>query len=488
MLSGRLFGLTHPVLPVGTWRAASRVKSPAATQQRSWAATLTAMLVGVVAFGGLQSGVVPTIDAIEHDLTASREWSAWMVTVYLIVATAATPALGRVADLYGRRRILIVGLVTFAAASVVAAVAPNIMVLLFARGVQGVGGAVYPLALALGRERAPQGRAGQSVAILTMAFGAGTAVGFVTGGLAAGLASWRWLFVGGAVLTACGAVLIHRLVDREPTGAAGGFDVWGTAAFSIAGGALLTALTLGTTWGWRDPFVLGLFALTVAAGVIWVWLEFTIAHPLIDLQIMRSRSVATVNLVAVGLGWGLFSTFLLLPRLLQQGPSSGYGLGLEPQQVGLLMLPIAVGQALAGALAGRWSKPGSVHWVIGGALLLMAIALATLSSVHPEAVIVAAAGLVLGTGMGAGIEACSAVAGACVGPEVVAASTALNSTARRLGGGIGGQVSTVLLGLIVVAPGVPSFAAFRYGFGIGAALCLLAAVLGWLGTRTSTSS
>lgn len=460
------------------------VNSPVGGRRGSWAVTLTAMLVGVVAFGGLQSGVVPTIDTIEHDLHASRDWSAWMVTIYLIVATAATPALGRVADLYGRRRILIVGLVTFAAASVLAAVAPTILVLLFARGIQGVGGAVYPLALALGRERAPEGRAGQSVAILTMAFGAGTALGFVTGGLAAGLASWRWLFVGGAVLTGCGAVLIHRLVGDEPARAEGGFDIWGTAAFSISGGALLTALTLGTTWGWTDPAVLGLFALTVVAGVGWARLEVTVAHPLIDLQIMRSRPVATVNLSALGLGWGLFGTFLLLPRMLQTDPASGYGLGLAPQQVGLLMLPIAVGQAVAGALAGRWSVPGTVHRVLGGALGLMAIALATLGLVRPHMLVIAAAGLVLGTGMGAGIEACSAVAGACVGPEVVAASTALNSTARRLGGGIGGQVSTVILGLVVVAPGVPSFTAFRYGFVLAAALCLLAAILGWIGTRT----
>jgi predicted MFS family arabinose efflux permease len=453
------------------------------TQQNSWPATLAAILVGVLAFGGLQSGVVPIIETVEHDLHASTDFSAWLVTIYLIVATAATPALGRMADLYGRRRVLVIGLVVFAAGSVMAAAAPNIMVLLFARGIQGVGGAVYPLALALGRERAPQGSADRSVAILSMGFGIGTAVGFVAGGVLAGLASWRWLFVGGAVLTLCAAVLVRWQVGDQPAGAGGGFDGWGTAAFSIAGGALLTALTLGSSSGWRNPFVIGLFVLAVLSGICWAWLETKIAHPLIDLQIMRSRPVATVNLAALGLGWGLFSTYLLLPRVLQERSSTGYGLGLEPQYVGLLLLPIAVGQAISSMLAGRWSKPGSVQWVLGVALGLMTIALGTFSAVQPQVGIVAAAGLVLGFGMGAGIEACSAVSAAGVRADVTAASTALNSTARRLGGGIGGQVSTVILGLFMLSASVPSFTAFRYGFGIAAVLCLLAAIFGWLGTR-----
>lgn len=450
---------------------------------RQGASALPAMSIGVVAFGGLQSGVVPAVTSVEQSFDASAAWSAWLVTIYLIVATAATPALGRLADLYGRRRMLFIGLVVFALASLLAAGAPNLAILLVARGIQGIGGAVYPLALALGRERAPAGRTGRSVALLTMAFGIGTAVGFVGGGPAAGLASWRWLFVGGAVLTGCGAVLIRTVAPDEPAGAGGGFDGWGTAAFSVAGGALLTALTLATSWGWANPAVIALLVVSTIAGACWALLENKIRHPLIDLQIMRNRPVATVNVVAIGLGWGLFSTYLLLPRLLEQDPSLGYGLGLAPEQIGVLMLPIAAGQSVAAAVAGRWSKPGSVHHVLGAALVLMAIAVTTLSLIPVGPAVVAAAGLVLGVGMGAGIEACSAVAGAGVEADVVAASTALNSTARRLGGGIGGQVSTAILGIVVVGPGIPAFAAFRDAFGVAAVLCLLAAILGWLGTR-----
>lgn len=446
--------------------------------------------VAVVAFAVLQSGVVPIVSAVEKDLGASQEWSAWLVTVYLMVSITATPAMGRLADLYGRRRVLLIGLVIFAASCVLAAVAPNTVVLLATRSVQGVGGAVYPLALAIGRQRAAEGAEQRTVGLLTMAFGAGTALGFVGGGLVARLASWRWLFGGGAILIVIAMVLVARKVPADRAEAEGRFDLRGTIILSIASWALLLALTLVARAGWTSPIVLGLFAVAVLAGVAWVYGERRTENPLIDLHILGNRRVATVNLVAIAIGWGLFSTFLMLPKVAENksgGYSGGYGLGLDAATVGLLLLPIAIGQMIAAVVAVRWNRPEVVHRLVAGALLIMAAALVAFSLLHRGVLAMAAAGLLLGLGMGAAIEASSAVASSAVAPDVVAASSSLNSTVRRMGGGIGGQLSTVILAATTVGA-APRFLGFRFGYAIGAALCLLAAVAGWFGTRAPQSS
>jgi MFS family permease len=138
---------------------------------------LAVLVLAVVGFAFQQTAIVPAVQTVQASLHGSKEWSAWLVTVYLIVATVATPAMGRLADLYGRRRLLVIGLVVFTLGSVAAAFAPNLPVLICCRAVQGVGGSVYPLCLAIAREQVPRERVTAAVAALTGAFGLGTAVG-----------------------------------------------------------------------------------------------------------------------------------------------------------------------------------------------------------------------------------------------------------------------------------------------------------------------
>jgi MFS family permease len=163
---------------------------------------IAGLLAADVAFAYQQTSIVPAVHDVEQSLGASPEWAAWLVTVYLIVATIATPAMGRLADRHGRRRMLLTGLGVFLAGSIGAAFAPDLGVLLACRAVQGVGGAVYPLTLALARRLLPPERASTAVALSAGVFGLGTVAGFAAGGLLAQYLSWRWIFVAGAVLVA----------------------------------------------------------------------------------------------------------------------------------------------------------------------------------------------------------------------------------------------------------------------------------------------
>lgn len=432
-----------------------------------------ALLVAVLAFAVQQTAIVPAVHDVQVSLGSSQEWSSWLVTIYLMVATVATPGLGRLGDLYGRRRMLLLGLSVFALGSIGAAAAPDMVVLILARAVQGVGGAVYPLTLALARDHVRPERASRAIALLTGAFGAGTALGFAGGGVLAQYLSWRAIFALGAVLVSVAALLILRRVGAAQETAAGRYDLLGTAMMGASAITLLAGLTLVVTLGWSSAVTIALFVIAVAAAVAWVAHERRTEDPLIDLHVLRVRPVIVSNVATIAVGWCLFASYLLIPQFARAGGADGYGLGAGAAVTGFLMLPLAAGQTACGPLAGLLPVPPRALLATG--LLLLAAATCWLAFVQHSGWDLAGAALLIGMGAGLGIQAASATVTRAVEPDVAAISAAVNSTVRRLAGGVGGQTSTLLLASLTLGA-APSFTAFRVAYLIAAGLAVLGAV------------
>ncbi|QRP50086.1 MFS transporter [Amycolatopsis sp. FDAARGOS 1241] len=205
-----------------------------------------------------QTSIVPAVHDVQRALGGSAEWASWLGTVYLMVATVATMAMGRLGDLHGRRRLLLTGLALFAVGSIGAAPAPDLAVLIGFRAVQEVGASVYPLALALARESVPEDRQTTTISLLTGGFGAGTAIGFAAGGVLAQFVSWRAIFAFGAVLVAVAAWLVARRVPEPVDRAIGRFDLAGSVLVPVAALALLDGLTVAASAGWTAPLTIGL--------------------------------------------------------------------------------------------------------------------------------------------------------------------------------------------------------------------------------------
>jgi MFS family permease len=404
-----------------------------------------------------------------------------LVTVYLVVATVATLALGRLGDLHGRRRVLLLGMAVFAAGSVGAALAPSMPVLIIFRAVQGVGGAVYPLTLSLARDRVPQERTTVVIAGLTAAFGVGTALGFLSGGLLAEYLSWRAIFWLGAVLVAGGALAVRLQVRESDERAEGAFDWLGTLTMGLAAVSLLVALTLVVSQGVGSPATLALLAGAAVFGGAWVLVERRVENPLVDLHILGNRPVLVGNLATIGLGWALFSSFLLVPELARARPAvHGYGLGADSATVGFLLLPLAAGQMVSASAAGVLARRVPSRLVYAAGLLLLTAGTGGLAVDRTGAWLTAGLLLALGLGAGAALQSASAVSTEGVAADVAAASASLNSTVRRLAGGIGGQISTLIVAALTVS-GAPRFAAFTISYALASALCLGGAALALLG-------
>lgn len=453
-------------------------KRPSAANGRTGGAAARSLTVALLAadatFAFQQTAIVPAVHDVQVSLNASPEWSAWLITIYLIVATIATPAMGRLADLHGRRRMLLTGLGVFLLGSVGAALAPDTAILLAFRAVQGIGGSVYPLTLA--RRLLPREQAVRVIALSAGSFGLGTLAGFAGGGLLAAAASWRWIFVVGAVLVAIGFCLVAVIVPASGEHAGGTYDWRGTLALAGAAVGSLVALTLVVPLGWASPLTAGLLATAVAAVAAWAWIETRVTHPLIDVHVLRAPPVLRANLASVALGWALFSSYLLVPHFALARPGqAGYGLGVSTAAAGLIMLPLAAGQTISGPAAGWAARRLPARAVFATGLLLMATALGWLSA-NPGSLPQAAAALgILGLGAGTGLQAASTVATQGVSDDVAAASSALNSTIRRVAGGIGGQVAIILLAG-ARAGASSGFLAIAVAYLAAAALCIGAAV------------
>ncbi|MBO2457876.1 MFS transporter [Actinomadura violacea] len=428
---------------------------------------LTALVLADVAFAYQQTAVVPVIPVIEKELGVAQAWGAWLLSGYLLVATVAAPVLGRLADRHGRRAMLLLGLGMFLLGSVAAAVAPDAVVLIAARAVQGIGGAVFPLSLSIVREEFPGDRVGSATGVLTGAFGIGTALGFATSGALTEAVSWHLVFAVGAAVVALAMPLVVRWVPARPGPSRGALDVPGALLLSAVLALVLVGLTLlpeakGATWALPG----GLIAAGLAAGAVWFRRENRVAEPLIDLRTLRSPAQVWTNGVTLAIGYTLFGTFYLVPQLVGNG-QEGFGAGTGT--VGLYLLPLAAGQILGGPAARTLQKGGTPRRPLAAGMALLAAGTAACGAIggssRPGFL---AAAFVVGCGAGLTISASGTLVSVKADEEHAGVSTSLNSTVRRVGGGLGSQASAAIL--ILVGSGRAGWLA---AFGLAAAFALV---------------
>src|SRR5881398_1547920 len=152
--------------------------------------------------------IVPALPSLQEDLNTTAAWATWLLTSFLLVSAVATPVLGKLGDQYGKERFLLVSLFVFFLGCVAAIFAWNIWSLIVFRGVQGFGGAVFPLAFAIVFDEFPREKVGGGVGTISAILGVGGGLGLVLSGLLVEYLSWRWLFIVGAVAVGIAGVLV----------------------------------------------------------------------------------------------------------------------------------------------------------------------------------------------------------------------------------------------------------------------------------------
>ncbi|VXB89625.1 MFS transporter [Nocardioides sp. AX2bis] len=435
--------------------------------------TFAVLTVAVGAFALLQSMVVPVLSLIQVEYDTDQSTVTWVLTAYLLSASVATPLLGRIGDVVGKKRMLVVTLMALAVGSLLAALAPSIGWLIAARVVQGAGGGVLPLSFGIIRDEFGDKMTG-ALSVLASLTAVGFGLGIVVAGPVVDALGYHWLFwlpMGATLLAAAGAA---RFVPESPRGAATRLPL--APAVLLAGWlvALLLPVSQGNTWGWGSPRVIGLLALSAVLAAAWIRLETRVRVPLIDMHMMRRRGVWTTNLVTLFVGFGLFASFGFLPQLLQTPESSGYGFGASVTVSGQLLLPSAVASFLVGFSTSRLMGRFGARAVILTGALISGLSYLSLALFHDTVLQILVGITVQGLGTGLVISSSASVVIASVPASQTGVASGMNANIRTIGGSIG---SAVMAGVVTARTGPGGFPAesgYTIGFAVLAFFLLLA--------------
>jgi EmrB/QacA subfamily drug resistance transporter len=427
----------------------------------------------------LSSAVIPALPSIQHSLHTTETGVTWLLTGYLLSASVATSILGRLGDMYGKERLLVITLVILALGTVVSALATSLMPMIVGRVIQGAGGGVFPLAFGIVRDEFPRERVAGSIGLLSSVLGVGGGIGVVLGGLIVEHLNYHWLFWIPLVVTLAAAVCTQLFVPESPVRMPGRVNWLAAALMTIGFCSVLIAISETITWGWGSARTLGLLAagLVICAG--WVLVEVRSEVPLIDMAMMRIRGVWTTNLVAFLLGAGMYASFLILPQFAQLPKSTGFGFGASVVTASLYLLPSALGMSVLGSLAGRVARRyGSKLAVIAGSgVTALSFALLAVAHGHPYDMLISAA--LMGVGIGLAFAALGNLIVQAVPPSQTGAATGMNTVMRTLGGALGGQVVATLIA-DNVARGLPTVTGFTESFTLQAAFLVIAMLAGTL--------
>jgi EmrB/QacA subfamily drug resistance transporter len=414
------------------------------------------------------------LPSISRDLHASVSGLQWTVDAYSLVMACLLVLSGSMADRFGRKRIFQLGLVLFSVGSLLSSVAPGAGWLIAFRGLQAVGGSMLnPVAMAIiasvftdRRERA------RAIGVWGSAIGVTMAAGPVLGGLLVSGIGWRSVFWVNVPIGIAAIALAQRFVPESRAARVRAFDPPGQALIIVLFASIVAATIEGPRHGWADPWIIGLFMLAVVALAGLLIVEPRRSEPLIDLRFFRSPPFAGANTISVvmtaGLGGFLFFNTLYLQDLRH----------LSPLRAGLMIIPLAAGQAVAANLSGRLvaARGARLPLTLGGALLAVGGFLLVPLTAHTASGYLLAAYAVFGFGAGMISPAVSNTAVSGLPPDQVGVAGAVAASARQFGSSIGVAVT----GSIVASTGAgflsSSHAALAVVGGCGLAALALGAI------------
>ncbi|WP_406148664.1 MFS transporter [Streptomyces sp. NBC_01012] len=438
--------------------------------------------VGVLAFCGvvvaiMQTIVVPLLPHIPELTGATPAAASWLVTVTLLTGAVFTPVLGRVGDMYGKRRVLVASLGVLVVGSVLCAVSSHIGVLIAGRALQGAAIAVVPLGISILRDELPPERVLSAVALMSSTLGIGAAVGLPVAAVVIENFEWHAMFWVSAVIGLLDIVLVFRCVPESPFRSRGRFDALGALGLTGALVCLLLAVTQGGGWGWTSTRTLGLFVASVVIGLVWGAYELRVRTPMVDLRVSARPAVLLTNVAALLIGFAFYANSLVTGQMVQEPKATGYGLGASLIVSGLCLLPSGVAMVALSPVSARISaKHGPKTSLALAAVIIVVGYVVRYFTSHALWTIIAGA-TVVAAGTAIAYSALPALVMRGVPVSETGAANGLNTLMRSVGQAFcSATVAAVLANMTFLAAGrpAPTLGAYQLVFLIAAGAALLA--------------
>jgi EmrB/QacA subfamily drug resistance transporter len=449
--------------------------------RRQWL-TLAVVALGVFVTALDNSIVNVALPSIQDDLHLGLSGVAWVVNSYILAFAVFLLTAGRLADAFGRRRLFLIGLAVFSAASLFAGLAPSPGTLIAARALQGVGAALLtPPTLAIVNHTF-QDSPGRGTAIGI--WGAVAVLAFAIGPLAGGLITehlqWMWVFFVNVPLGAIGLVAGARVIpESTDPHASKHVDLPGVVTSTAALSALTYGLIKANDLGWGSPTIVALFGVALVAGGTFVAIERRAAAPTVDLSLFRTPAFSGANIAILIFNLGTFGVFLYTSLYFQNV------LGYSPVKAGAALLPWILVLIVVGPLTGKLAERLTPPLLVAGGLTVMAAGLALLTGIDEHSrYIDLLPGLIIGGLGGALTIPLNGIAVGAAPVEKSGVASGVFNTARETGGSLG----IAIIGAVLAAQqhsttqgAAHAFASgYARGLAVAACLALIAAVVALL--------
>jgi MFS family permease len=424
--------------------------------------------------------LVPVLPQLAAELHTSSTSTQWLLTATLLTGAVAVPVFGRLGDLYGKKRILIVSLVAFLAGSLICAFTSNIGVMIAGRAVAGLSVAAIPVGISLVGTVLPASRAGNGIALISAMLGAGSALGLPLAGVIAEHADFHvlfWICVAGGAVTLAGTV---ALVPEPPAAGHGKFDLPGALLLGVALTALLLPLSQASVWGWGDVKTIGLLAASAVLLAVFAGVERRLASPVVDMAVNARPALLLTNIASLAVGFALFAVLIGTASFVETPAAAGYGFGSSILVGGICLLPSGLFMLILSPVSAKLSALAGpkVALALGAAVVAAGFLLRIFLVAHLWEVVAGTA--ITGAGTGIAYAAMPSLILRSAPRDELAAADGLNSLARTAGSSLASALGgTVLTSQTITLAGYafPSLAAYRTLFAICAAAALAGAVI-----------
>src|SRR6476646_4258741 len=450
--------------------------------------TLAAVAFGLFMIMLDNTVVNVALPSIEKDLHISISQLEWIVTGYALVFAALLITGGKLADLFGRRKIFIIGLAVFSLSSLACGFAPSAGFLIGARAAQGIGAALMnPATLSIITATFPPKQRGQAIGIWAGVSALALAIGPLAGGLIVDNIGWNWIFFVNVPVGALGIVVSQFAIrESRDTSHEQSIDVPGLLTSAGFLFALSYALVEGNGHGWSSPEILGLFATSAVLLVAFIVLEKRQRLAMLDLSLFKIGSFTGANIVAMLVTLSMFGVFFFVSLYIQNI------LGYTATQAGAAFLPMVTLIILIAPLAGRLSDRIGSRWLMGGGMTLVGISLLLYErvTVHSDFWTLLPSMILGGAGMALTMSPMTSAAMGAVPVDKAGVGSGVLNSFRQVGGSLGIAVmGAIVASYLHHSPRSPLAAqdyvnGLHAGFAVGAVITFAAAIVAVVTVRT----
>jgi MFS family permease len=435
-------------------------------------------VIAVVAlcFGGLsaaltQTMVIPIQSELPELLHTSGSNAGWVITATLLAAAVSMPVAGRLADLYGKQRVLVVNAALLVAGSVVVAMTSSLLPVLAGRALQGFAMGFIPVGISLMREFTPPHITGTAIAAMSATLGVGGAIGLPLAAWIADGHDWHlmfWVSAGLALVVMLATIfLVPHIHDAQP----GRFDVVGGLGLAVGLVTFLVGVSKGNDWGWGSGRTWGAIVGGLVVLVAWGAFELRQREPLVDLRTTARPQILLTNIAAVAIGFGMMAQSIVVPQLLELPSATGYGLGQTILEAGLWMAPAGLMMMVFAPVSSNlMRRTGAKHTLmIGGTVLGAGYVVAPALMGAPWQLLIASC--VAAAGVGIGYAAMPTLILDAAPAREAASAVGVNALMRSVGTTLAAAVMATMLTSSTTTLGgflLPSQGAFQACFVVGA--------------------